>query len=214
MNKYLNEENVEEESSYIPSDVPNYSLPDYHTLQKYEDMRDRVWWIEGEIFERSALECARYIQRINREDDGIPVEQRKPIKLFIYSVGGDLVATFLLIDTILTSQTPVYTINAGEAMSAACLILICGQKRFAYEHSHSLIHTGHGGAQGDYEKIVAAMDDYKMLIENMRNIILSRTTITPALYNKKRAKDWYQSSADQVKYGIVDSVIMSQSEVL
>lgn len=200
---------------YIPTEVPNYNLPDPALLRKYMDMKERIWWISGEIESNEIIECVRFIQAMNREDTAanIPVDERKPIRICIFSNGGDLIATLMLIDAIKASQTPVYTVNMGEALSGACIILMCGHKRYALRHSRSLIHSGSSGIQGDYEKMEAAMDDYKALIAEVKNIVLNNTTIPVSVYSKKRSKDWYQYADDQIKYGIVDNIIESLDEI-
>ena len=64
------------------------------------------------------------------EEENIPVQDRKPIKIFIDSGGGDLDATFTIIDSIKMSKTPVWTINFGCAYSGGFFIFINGHKRF------------------------------------------------------------------------------------
>ena len=213
--KYNSDAAEELMNFFIPTEVPNYSLPDPALLRKYMDMKERIWWITGEIEYAEMVECVRFIQAINREDTAanIPAEERKPIRIFLFSNGGDLIATLMMIDAIKASTTPIYTINMGEALSGACIILMCGHKRFALKHSRSLIHSGSSGIQGDYEKMEAAMDDYKALIAELKNIVLENTTIPVSVYSKKRSKDWYQYADDQIKYGIVDKIIESLDEV-
>lgn len=72
------------------------------------------------------------ILRYNKEDKGKPTEERQKITLFINSPGGDLDATLAFVNLIELSKTPVITINAGMAMSAAGLILMAGMKDTPY----------------------------------------------------------------------------------
>ena len=198
---------------FIPKDVPNYNLPDPVLLRKYTDIKDRIWWVDGEIEYTDIIELVKFIQAINREDRDIDADNRKPIRICIFSNGGDLVATYMLIDVMKASKTPIYTINMGEALSAAAVILMCGNKRFAMKHSRSLIHSGSGGLQGDFDKMEAAMDDYKALVGQLKDIVMSNTTIPANVYSKKRSKDWYQNSEDQLKFGIVDAIVESLDEI-
>lgn len=91
-------------------------LPDPELLVYYKNLENRTFWIDYEI-EASLLEISKYIIQFNQEDKDIPIENRKPIKLFIFSYGGDLDVCFNLIDICLASKTPIHTINAGVAMS-------------------------------------------------------------------------------------------------
>ena len=67
----------------VPRSVENLQLPNPELLQFYQDEKDRTIWIEGEIDE-SLFEVSKLILKYNKEDKGIPVEQRTPIKLLIF----------------------------------------------------------------------------------------------------------------------------------
>ena len=58
----------------------NYSVADPELLFYYEDLNERVWNLVSEV-DDSLLDFARHVIRWNREDRGIPVEERKPIRL-------------------------------------------------------------------------------------------------------------------------------------
>lgn len=64
--------------------LPKPDLVTYFVLEQ-----DRKLYLEGEIGEES-MSIQRMILRWNLEDQGIPVEERKPIRLFIFSPGGDV----------------------------------------------------------------------------------------------------------------------------
>lgn len=134
----------------IPQDVDNLQLPSPELLTYYRNLEDRVIWIDDGIDE-SVLEVSKLIMRFNKEDTNIPIKDRKPIKLLIYSYGGDGNVCFSLLDIIALSKTPVYTYNMGIAMSAGFLILLAGHKRFCTKYSTALAHSGSGGTSGTFE---------------------------------------------------------------
>ena len=101
----------------LPGDLSNLQLPSPELLTYYRNLEDRVIWIDYDVSE-SVLEVSRLIMHFNKLDRDVPVEERRPIKLLIYSYGGDGNACFSLLDIIALSKTPVYTINMGIAMSA------------------------------------------------------------------------------------------------
>ena len=188
------------------------ALPAPSTLMYYLDRNDRMSWLEGDVDE-DVLSLEKQILYFNRCDAGIPPAERKPIKLLIYSYGGDGVASFSLIDVILNSQTPIYTINMGVAMSAALVILLAGHKRYCLPRSVALIHSGSGGTNGTYEQNEAQMKDYQHFVGVMRDFILERTSITAKTFNKQKGKEWYLYAADQVSHHVVDAVINSLDEI-
>jgi len=200
-------------SALIPSELANYKLPEPELLTYYKNIDDRIIWLEGELID-CQLQEVKQILRWNKEDENIPIEERKPIKILIFSVGGDLYTCFTILNIVKLSKTPVYTVNMGIAMSAGLLILLSGHKRFGLEMSQALIHSGSGSQGGTYEQTEAQMATYKKLIEMMRDFILKRTNIDLKLFNKNKSKDWYMFSEEQIKLGVVNKIVEDISEIL
>lgn len=193
----------------IPESVENLQLPNPELLGYYRDEQDRIFWVEGEISEEAfnLFELSKLIINYNKEDKGIPVEQRKPIKIFINSPGGDLDATLAFIALVNISKTPIWTINTCWAASAAGLILMAGHKRFSLPNTTCLIHSGSGQLGGSYEQTAEQMKNYKNLIDKMRDFILSKTKIDTKLFKKNSQKDWYIYTDEMLELGIIDEVV-------
>ena len=190
----------------LPDNLENLRLPSPELLTYYRNLEDRVIWIDYDV-SKSILEISKLIIHFNKLDDGIPIHSRKPIKLLVYSYGGDGDACFSLLDVIAISKTPVYTYNMGIAMSAGLLILLAGHKRFCLKNSTALAHSGSGGMSGTFEQTEAQIKDYQRFVQTMRDYILERTNIDVKTFNKYKSKEWYLYSEDQVKYHIVDKVV-------
>jgi len=191
---------------YVPGGSGGSGLPNPKLLSFYSCRESRILWVDDEIDE-SVLEISRMILEYNREDAGIPVEQRKPIKILLYSYGGDGQACFELIDVMTLSKTPIYTVNMGVAMSAGLLILLAGHKRFCMPRSTALVHSGSGGTSGTFEQTEAQMKDYQHFVKMMRDFIMERTKIDPKTLAKNKGKEWFIYSDEQLSYGIVDEVV-------
>ena len=190
----------------IPQSIENLQLPDPALLYYYKNYEDRVYWVEGDIDE-SIMDLSKLILKYNREDKDIPVEDRKPIKIFISSCGGLLDETMALVKLIGISKTPVYTIDACYAYSAASLILISGHKRYAMPGTKCLFHSGSGGTSGTFDQVQAATEDYKKMVKQMQDYIMSRTNIEQKLFNKKKAYDWYLDADEMLEKGVVDEIV-------
>ena len=190
----------------IPEAVENLQLPNPDLLTYYKDEQDRVLWIEGEIGD-GLFELSKMILRYNIEDKNIPVENRKPIKIFINSPGGDLDTTLAFIGLMNISKTPIFTIDACWAYSAAGLILMAGHKRYALPNTECLIHSGSGQLGGSYEQTTEQMKNYKYLVDKMRDFILSKTQIDQKTFKKNSQKDWYIYTEEMLELGIVDAII-------
>ena len=190
----------------IPESLENLKLPDPTLLSYYQDESNRVLWVDSEIC-GNLTELTKLIIKYNKEDKCKPVEDRQPIKIFITSPGGNLDETLAFVGLIDISKTPVWTIDAGWAYSAAGLILMSGHKRFALPNTECLIHSGSGHLGGSYEQTTEQMKNYKALVDKMRDFILSKTQIDQKLFKKQSTKDWYINTEEMLKYGIVDSIV-------
>lgn len=197
----------------IPESIENLQLPNPSLVTYWRNEDERIFWIEDEITS-DLFEFSKQIVRFNKEDKGVSVENRKPIKFFIDSPGGDLDATLAFIGLVGISKTPIWTINAGSAYSGAGLILMAGHKRFALPNSQALIHTGSGSLGGTYDQTTEQMKNYKQLIEKMKSFILSHTNIDQKLFNKNKSKDWYITTDEQLSLGIVDKIVDDLDEIL
>ena len=72
---------------YIPESIEDLQLPAPELITFYKNLEHRTLWLDSEV-DDFYLEYGRYIIEFNREDKGIPVEERQPIKLMIMSPGG------------------------------------------------------------------------------------------------------------------------------
>lgn len=189
------------------------NFPNPRLFNYYTQLKDRIIWIDDDIDEK-VLQISRLIMMFNKEDQYIPVEQRKPIKIMVYTYGGEGQACFSLLDTIALSKTPIYTVNMGASMSAGLLILLAGHKRFCLKNSTALAHSGSGGTSGTYEQTEAQMSDYKHFVKIMRDYIMDRTNIDQKTLTKHKNGEWYLYAEDQVKYGIVDAIVTDIDDII
>lgn len=194
------------EAEGLDNFVGNLNLPSPQLLEFYKNKKERIIWIDKDIDE-SLLDEVRMILRYNKEDKDVPINERKPIKVFLQSYGGDAYSCMTFLDVVSLSKTPVYTYNMGIAMSAALYMLLAGHKRFALKSSQVMIHQGVINVGGDMVNANASVDACKKIIDIFRDYVLNRTDIDIKLYNKKKEKDWYLFAEDQVKYHIVDEII-------
>ena len=174
---------------------------------------DRKVYLDNEI-NNKVLSIQRLLLRWNKEDIGIPREERKPIRIYIMSYGGELDYMWSLVDSIALSETPVYTINMGIAASAASLIFIAGHQRYMLPNSELIIHEGSAQMSGDAVKIFDNVDNYKELVRKMKLYILEHSTVPAALMNKKRNNDWHVNAETCYKYKMCDRIIESMEEII
>lgn len=184
------------------------------------NLKDRIIWIDLEInieensISPTILNIEKQILQWNKEDKGIPVEERKPIKLLIYCYGGDLNATLSLISLMNISKTPIYTYNMGIAYSGAFMTLINGHKRFALENSTGLFHEGSAQMQGNAEDVRSAQSNYERQLKMIKENIMAHSKIDAKMLQKYKDKQWYIPAAQLLELGVVDEVIKDIDDIL
>ena len=193
----------------------NLQLPTPSLLQYYLDRKERVIWIDKDIDDDLFNEIRQIIQ-YNREDEknNIPVSERKVCRIMLQSYGRTLDSCFALLDVMKISKTPIYTYNLNACMSAAALIYLNGHKRFAMPKSTVLIHARQGRSVRGYDAVVAQTENYKRLMEMLKENVLEHTKIEKTFLNKQMKKEWYIYIDDQIKYGITDEVITDICQIL
>ena len=140
------------------------------------------------------------------EEEGLNIEERKPIKIYIDSCGGSLTDAFTIIDSIRMSKTPVITIATGCAYSAGFFIFISGHKRIAYPHASFLYHEGSATNGGTASQFRNFADFYDIQLAQLKQIVLDYTNIDEDEYNKHKKDDWWMTAEDVINYGIADEI--------
>lgn len=197
----------------IPKNLADLHLPDPMLLDYYKDSEDRIYWLEGEV-DGNTLDLVKTIMRCNKEDAEVDPESRKPIKIFIDTVGGDVQVMWTLINAMKISQTPIYTIVYCTALSAGAHILAAGHKRFAFPGSTILVHSGSRQYTGDAEKVESTKRYYDNLCKKTNDTLIADTNISAKDLKRKGASDWYISAEEAVELGIVDAIVSDFREVL
>lgn len=212
-------------------EIPVSSLKASCTIDeivRLNDLKQRRLYLYGEIFDidmtddvvcLSSVTCglAESIMEINREDDesGLDPSERKPIRLFINSPGGNPTEGFVLIDAIRLSKTPVWTINMGQCSSMAFLISIAGHKRFTFPSATFLLHDGTSGAFGSSSKVQDRLEFEKRYEQEIvKKHVLACSRMSSNEYNALARVEFYMLPEDAMGYGFVDEIITDISAIL
>lgn len=190
----------------VPEEVMDVTLPPPFLRDFYRDEAERVYWVDEEI-DSSLLDLVKLIMRCNKEDKGKPVEERTPIKVFIDSPGGDVLALWSVINAIEISKTPVYTINYCTAFSAAADLLIAGHKRYAMPGTTAMVHSGSCMYGGTMEQAESMKKHFDKLGKKVTDYFLAHTKVDPKAFKKKAPSDWYFDEQDMLESGLIDEII-------
>ena len=199
----------------IPKNLENLQLPSPELLTYYEELEDRVFWIDDEVTDYS-LELGRKILQWNREDEknNVKIEDRRPIKILFFSPGGDLDVNNTLIDVIKLSKTPVWGVNMGRCASAAAFIYLSCHKRFMLPQGYFLFHQGSGTFSGTFQEVCAQIEDYQTSIEQLMDFMLKNTSYKKEEIENKIIGEWYVRKDEAVEKGVCDEVISDISILL
>lgn len=196
-----------EQEQYPINQSYNYCLEDLFT---FEDLDNRRLLLNGDI-DDSIIESVLYhILRYNRIDakEGKKPEDRTPIIIYINSLGGEVESGLGVLDAILLSQTPVYTVNIGCAKSMACLIYMAGHKRYSLPKSSFLLHEGVAEYSGHLYKVADRIRfDINQMETIIEDFILSHSSISKTTYKNNIRNEWYFLPEDGKSLGIVDYIV-------
>ena len=187
----------------------NLSLADPSLVNFYEDIKNRIYWLTGEIGEET-LDLVQYIARWNREDKGIAPEDRQPIRIIIDCGGGSLSVSETLSNIIKMSKTPVCSIALGFVASGASVVHLSCHKKYALPNTVFVLHKGScNGVSGTYDEIVSFARDYEKQIEMLMDFYIENTKYTEEEIEENIQSDWYIRMDEAIEKGLVDGMITS-----
>ena len=172
-----------------------------------KDLKQRKLFLNVDIEQMSVFGIVKHIMQFNKEDKGVDIEKRQPIILYVTSNGGEVDSGFELIDIILNSKTPVYTVNLGYQYSMGFLIGLAGHKRFATPNAKFLMHDGSNFIYNSGTKAQDQMEFQKKVEERVKRYIISRSKLTGEEYDSKLRVEWYLFAHEAKERGFVNYII-------
>lgn len=178
-----------------------------------KDLKQRKLFLNSDINQLTVQEFVRHILQFNREDYAIEPADRRPILFYVNSNGGEVDSGFALIDAIMNSKTPVYTINLGFQYSMGFLIGIAGHKRFATKNSKFLMHDGQNYVYDSGMKAQDRMEFNKRTAEREKQYILSRSKMTGEEYDSKLRVEYFMFADEAKEKGFVDFIVGEDCDI-
>lgn len=177
------------------------------------DTNKRIFYLSDDIDHNTIAQINFNILSILEDDDKNEKEkcnyERKPIRIYINSDGGNVYDMWSLIDIMLNSKTPIYTYCTGYALSAAFNIFLAGTKRFVSEHATLMYHQISCWRSGKYQDIVEDRTEMDLIQNNIENYIKSRCSIKSEMLNDNRVhkKNWYIHPNEAIALGVATDLI-------
>jgi len=178
-----------------------------------QDLKQRKLFLNADIDQFSVADIVKHIMQINKEDKGLEPHQRMPILLYVTSNGGEVDSGFELIDVIMNSKTPVYTINLGYQYSMGFLIGLSGHKRFATRNAKFLMHDGSNFVYNSGAKAQDQMEFNRKIESRIKQYVLSRSKVSEEEYDSKLRVEWYLFADEAKEKGFVDYIIGEDCDI-
>jgi ATP-dependent Clp protease protease subunit len=171
-------------------------------------LKDRIILLGSAIDDHVAsLICAQLLF-LESEDP------EKEIYMYINSPGGVVSAGMAIYDTMQYISAPVATLCLGQAASMGALLLAAGETgmRYALPHSRIMIHQPLGGAQGQASDIHIHAKEILRLRDELNGILADHTGQKLEKIREDTERDYFMSSEEAVKYGLIDKVMRSRAD--
>lgn len=178
-----------------------------------QDLKQRKLFLNADIDQFSVADIVKHIMQINKEDKGLEPHERMPILLYVTSNGGEVDSGFELIDVIMNSKTPVYTINLGYQYSMGFLIGLSGHKRFATRNAKFLMHDGSNFVYNSGAKAQDQMEFNRKIESRIKQYVLSRSKVSKEEYDSKLRVEWYLFADEAKEKGFVDYIIGEDCDI-
>lgn len=166
-------------------------------------LNERIIFLGGPIDDNVANVVIAQLLFLDHEDS------KKDISLYINSPGGSVTAGLAIIDTMNFIKSNVSTICVGIAASMGALILASGQKgkRFSLPNSEVMIHQVVGGAEGQASDIAINAKHILRTKDILNKILADNTGKKMDQVEKDSDRDYWMTSDEAKKYGIIDEII-------
>lgn len=172
-------------------------------------LNERIIFLGGPIDDHVANLIIAQLLYLNHSDP------KKDISLYINSPGGSVTAGLAIIDTMNFIKCDVSTICVGIAASMGALILSSGQKgkRYSLPNSEVMIHQVMGGTEGQASDIAISAKHILRSKDTLNKILAANTNKKIDQVEKDSDRDYWMTSDEAKKYGIVDDIISKPKTV-
>lgn len=170
-------------------------------------LKDRIIFLSGEINDDVANTIVSellYLDSISHDD----------ISLYINSPGGSITSGMAIYDTMNLIKSDVSTICVGMSASMAAFLLSCGTKgkRYILPNAEVMIHQPLGGASGQATEIKIAAERILKLRTKLNTILAKNTNQPLEKVEEDTERDYFLSSEEAKKYGLVDKIITKKED--
>ena len=172
-------------------------------------LKERLIFVVGPVEDQMANLIVAQLLYLESENPD------KDIQLYINSPGGTVSSGLSVYDTMQFVNCDVSTICIGQAASMGALLLGGGAhgKRYALPHSRIMMHQPSAGFSGQATDIEIHAKEVLELKRRLNEIMARHTGQTVQQVEQDLERDNFMSSAEAVKYGLIDTVLEQRTEL-
>jgi ATP-dependent Clp protease, protease subunit len=166
-------------------------------------LKERIIFVTGVIEDHMASLITAQLLFLEAENP------KKEISMYINSPGGVVTSGMAIYDTMQFVRPPVATLCIGQAASMGSLLLCAGEKgmRYALPNARIMLHQPSGGFQGQASDIERHAEDIIKMKRRLNDVYVHHTGQDYETIEKTLDRDYFMSSEDARKFGLVDEVI-------
>jgi ATP-dependent Clp protease protease subunit len=138
-----------------------------------------------------------------------------PINVYISSPGGHVESGDVIHDVIKFIRPKVRTIGSGWVASAGALIFVAPKRenRFCLPNTRFLLHQPSGGIFGTALDIAIQAEQIVKMRERLNQIFAEATGQPLERIEKDTNRDFWMNPREAIEYGLLGSVIKSETEL-
>lgn len=144
-------------------------------------------------------------------------DKDKPVELFISSYGGTIYDALALCDIIGTLKCPVHTFSYGKCMSAAVVLVACGERghRWVAPHVSFMHHDWSDELEGKGREILASVKHNETIGKQWTQLLASKSNKDFKWWDArgKKASDFYFGAEEALEWGVADQIWVEKQAV-
>ena len=166
-------------------------------------LEERIIFMGGPITDETANIVVAELLYLENES------MEKDISIYLNSPGGYAHSTLAIYDTMKYVRPDIQTVCVGMAASGAAIILAGGSKgkRFALPNAKIMIHQPMTEISGQATDIKIHADEILKLKRKLNEILAKETKQPISKIEKDTDRDFFMTSGEAKKYGIIDGAI-------
>ena len=166
-------------------------------------LKDRIIFLGQDVNEATANIIVAQLLFLQAED------AKKDIFFYINSPGGSVYDALAIYDTMQYVTNDIQTVGIGVQASAAAFLLSSGTKgkRFMLPNATVMIHQPSSGTRGKVTDMEIDLKESLRIKRRLNEIMAANTGQTVEKIQNDVERDYWLTSDDAQKYGLVDDVI-------